>query len=462
MQAKTITVDQVPFGRFHLKMFGWCAGGPFLTGYVLGDVAIGLSVMSGQIEISDTMSGLIGSSALFGAIFGSLIGGYMADKIGRKTMYLIDFAWLAVMSLAQVLVGSAAVAFALRFALGIGIGATFAIAGPLLAEFSPQRNRGVLVSTQNAMWYVGYASGNVVCYLLLGLGADAWRWMLASSAVPALIWLVACLGMPESPCWLAGKGRGEEAGRVLSLLGPDVALPEAPKADGPEHTASYADIFRGGYGKWVLFISIFWSCTIIPVFSLGTYTPEIVAQLGFGDGTMQYLGTALINLLYLIGLIPTFTMIDTVGRRPTLILSFAVSAAALLAMGLTTGMELPFAVVLTLFVLYGAAATSGGAHQYLYPNELFPTSVRATAVGLVTSISRVVSAVATFATPIVMGALGVRATILISAGALVAGLVATVAMAPETKGMDLSDAAALSNGRSDAAPEDAEAVRAGL
>ena len=446
--TETMTVDQVPFGRFHLKMFGWCAGGPFLTGYVLGDIAIGLSVMSGQVEVSDTMAGLIGSGALFGAIFGSLIGGYLTDKIGRKKMYLIDFAWLAVMSLAQLVVASALFAFVLRLMLGIGIGATFAISGPLLAELSPQRNRGVLVSTQNAMWYVGYAAGNIICYLLLGLGADAWRWMLASSAVPALIWLLCCLTMPESPCWLAGKGRTEEAKQVLARIGPHVTLSPTPRAKEPDREAGYADVFHGGYGKWVVFISIFWSCTIIPVFSLGTYTPEIVAQLGFGDGNMQYLGTAVINLLYLLGLIPTFTMIDTVGRRPTLILSFAVSAVALLSMGLTTNMNLPFAVVLVLFVLYGAAATSGGAHQYLYPNELFPTSVRATAVGLVTSISRVVSAVATFATPLVMGTLGVQATILISAGVLVIGLVATAVMAPETKDMDLSDAAALTESAS--------------
>ena len=441
--SKTMTVDQVPFGRFHLKMFGWCAGGPFLTGYILGDIAIGLSVMSGQVEVSDTMAGLIGSGALFGAIFGSLIGGYMTDRIGRKKMYLIDFAWLAIISLAQFIVGSALFAFVLRFLLGIGVGATFAISGPLLAELSPQRNRGVLVSTQNAMWYVGYASANVICYLLLGLGADAWRWMLASSAVPALIWLAFCLAMPESPCWLADKGRTEEAKQVLALIGTNVVLPATPKVKEPAREPSYADVFRGGYSKWMLFISIFWSCTIIPVYSLGTYTPEIVAQLGFGDGNMQYLGTAVINLLYLLGLIPTFTMIDTVGRRPTLILSFAVSAGALLAIGLTTNMNMPFTVVLVLFVLYGAAATSGGAHQYLYPNELFPTSVRATAVGLVTSMSRVVSAVATFVTPLVMGVLGVRATILISAGVLAIGLAATVIMAPETKDMDLSDAAAL-------------------
>lgn len=445
MEEKAITVDQAPFGRFHLKLFGYCAGGPFLTGYVLGDIAIALAVMSapGQIEVDAAMSGLIGAGSLLGAIFGSLIGGYLADKIGRKRMYLIDFAWLAAFSLAQLLIGSAAAAFACRLALGVGVGATFAISGPLLAEFSPQRNRGVLVSTQNAMWYVGYGVSNVVCYLLLGLGDGAWRWMLASSAVPAVIWFICCLSMPESPRWLESQGRDADVRAVLALIGPNVALAPEPK---PEKQASYADIFRGGYGKWVFFAAAFWSLSIIPTFSLGTYTPTIVAQLGFGDGNLQYLGTALVNMLYLIGLVPTFTLIDTAGRRPTLIGSFAISAVALAALGLTTNMNLPFWVVLTLFVLYGAANTAGGAHQYLYPNELFPTSVRATAVGLVTSISRITSTVATFATPFVMGALGVQATILVSAGILLLGLVITVAMAPETKGMNLSDAAALTGG----------------
>lgn len=447
-----VTVDEVPFGRFHAKLMFWCGGGALMAGYAVGNIAIPLSVMSGQIPISTAMYGLISSGVLLGSAVGSVVGGRLGDVWGRKATYLADLALLAACFLLQLFVTGPLSCLVLRVATGVCAGATFALSGSLLSELAPRKNRGAMVGSLNLMWFLGYAAANVACYLMLGLGEGSWRAMLASGAVPSIAWLLLSLRMPESPRWLMARGREVDAGRVLARLGEHVVL---PREEAPEPKASFAEVFANGNGKWVFFVAFFWSATVISIFSLGTYTPAVLTQLGFGDGDMQYLGTALINMLYLVGVAPSLPLIDKIGRRPVLAGSFGISAVALAALVLTADLDLPFSVVIVLFLLFGAANAAGGSLQYVYPNELFPTSVRSTAVGLVTSISRVVSVVATFSAAFVIQELGVVATMLICAGVATAGLVVTLVMAPETRGMDLAESSSLNAGPSTASGADA-------
>ena len=171
-----------------------------------------------------------------------------------------------------------------------------------MAEFSPKRHRGSLVGALNAFWYIGYACSFVVGYLLLPLGNEtSWRWMLASSAVPGLLWLLSSYVMPESSRWLISKGREKEANDVLKLIGDNVILPEGQES---EEKTAFLDIFRHGYGKWVFFVAAFWSLQVLPTFGIGTYIPMIMEGFGFTEGNIQYLGAAIMNAFYLLGLIP--------------------------------------------------------------------------------------------------------------------------------------------------------------
>lgn len=440
MNTNQVTMDTVPLNKFHLKLFAYCAGCPLVDGYVLGSVAISLSIMSTQIPMSPIMSGLIGTGSLLGMFFGGMFGGYITDLIGRKKMYVLDFALLSILGVLQFFISDPMQSFIIRILLGVGLGATFPIAGPYLSEFSPQKNRGTFVGALNAVWFIGYALSYVVCYLLLPVGVNNWRWMLVSGAVPSLLWLIFIFAMPESPRWLVSKGREEEANKILKQIGDNVVLPEEQE---PEEKTAFLDIFRNGYGKWVFFAAAFWTLQIVPVFGLGTYLPTIMEKFGFAQENLQYLGSAIINCLYLIGLIPIFLYMDTAGRRPTLIWSFLICTAALLILGLISGRNMPFGVILILFVLFGASNTAGGAHQWVYPNELFPTHIRATAVGFITGVTRVLSAISTFFAPIVLSNFGLTATLYICAAVSAAGLLLSIVMAPETKNMNLTKAASL-------------------
>lgn len=437
-----ITIDEAPFNKYHLKLVAYCAGCPFVAGYVLGTVAISLSVMNTRIPMSPALSGLIGMGTLLGMMFGSLFGGYATDLLGRKKMYILDFLFLGIVSVLQYFITDPLVVFLLRMLLGVGLGATFTISGPYIAEFSPQKNRGAMLGILNALWFIGYAASNVVCYLLLNFGDDSWKWMVVSGAVPCFLWLISIRNMPESPRWLIGKGRGNEVAAILKKIGDNIVLSRETEPD-PEGKASFHELFNSGYGKWLFFVAFFWTMQIIPVFALGTYLPTIMEQFGFADGNRQYLGSAIINSLYLIGLIFIFFFMDKSGRRPTLLISFFICFIALFILAFTADMNLPFILVLALFVLFGASNTAGGSHQFVYPNELFPTHIRATAVGVMTSITRIIAAIATFFTPIILSRFGLEATLYICAGLTLAGLVVSIIMAPETKDMSLTEASSL-------------------
>ena len=436
----TCTMDEVPLNKFHWKVFGCCAGCPFIDGYALGIIAVSLSVMSAHVDMSLAMSAMIGMGTLFGMFIGSLFGGQITDRIGRKKMFVLDFAFLTIVSVLSFWATDPVWVLIFRVLVGIGLGADYPIAGPYMSEFSPKKNRGSLVGALNAFWYIGYAVSFVVGYFMLALGEDAWRWMLASVAVPAFLWLLARWVMPESPRWLLSRGRVEEAEHVLKTIGPNVILGEN---DELEKQGKFAEIFKSGYGKWVFFVAAFWSLQVLPTFGIGTYIPTIMEELGFAEGNLQYLGSAVMNVFYLLGLIPIFFLMESMGRRRTLIWAFVVSGLALVVLAATSHLEMSFTFVLIVFIVYGAFNVSMGAHDWVYPNELFPTHIRGTAMGFITAMTRIVAAAGTFLFPFILTNWGLAVTLYICGGLFLLGALLSVIMAPETRNMNLSDAANL-------------------
>ena len=443
--SKVRTMEEMPLSRFHYKMFAYASGSTFLDGYIIGIIAVALSVMQTQLDMSVTMIGLIGAATLAGMLFGGIIGGYLTDLIGRKKMFLIDMLVMAVVSILQFYVNDPMQLVILRFILGIAVGADYPIAGALMTEFSPTKNRGSLLVGLNGLWYIGYVSSFLVGYLMLSIGEDSWRWMLASSAIPVIIMLISRLNMPESPRWLASKGREKEANAIVQkIFGENVIL--SAEAETKEKT-SYLDMFRNGYGKLILFVTLFYSLQVLPLYGINTYIPEILAQFGFANGTREYLGAAVINLIYLIGLLPALYLVERFGRKPTLYWSFLVCSISLFILGAISGLNVPFVFILALFVIYGTFNTGMGAHTWIYPNELFPTHIRGTAMGFTTGVARIASAIGTFFSPAIMATYGLAATLYICGAILFIGFLVSLFMAPETKNMSLTEASSLNKSK---------------
>ena len=159
-----------------------------------------------------------------------------------------------------------------------------------------------------------------------------------------------------------------------------------------------------------------------------------MTAFGLGEGRDSILGEAAVSLFFLIGTFPAMFWLNSIGRRPLLIGSLAFMAVGLVILGV-----FPTAPVILAFGLYAFFSGGPGILQWLYPNELFPTAVRASAVGIAISISRVGTIVSTYGTPLMLEQFGVGPTMLAAAALVVLGLVLSIFMAPETRGKSLAE-----------------------
>lgn len=428
-------IDDAEYRPFHSRLLTYSCGGPFCDGYVLGIVAIALPAVARGFHLTSSWQGLIAAASLLGMVVGGVVFGRLTDRVGRQLMYTVDLGALVIASAAQFWVQDAWQLFALRFVLGVAVGADYPIASALLCEFAPRNRRGMLLSAMIGAWWLGYTVSFVIGYALSSVAHLDWRWLLSSSVVPAAIVVALRLGTPESPLWLASKGRVDEARAVVEKhLGPGYSL------DPPESASSVrANLFDRGYRRRLLFVCIFWSCQVVPSFGIYTYAPEFLSAFRVPN---PLLGAALISVLFTVGVIPAMALVDRVGRRPLLTVPFLVTGVALaLLAALPT--DRGFTIVAVLFSVFAVFSAASSVLQWIYPAELFPTEVRATALGIATSVSRVSAGFGTFVVPLAIEHFGSRVVVAAMAGLSLVGWLSAVQSAPETRGLSLSEASSI-------------------
>lgn len=433
-------IDNAPYGRFHKKLVLLSAGGPFLDGYILGNLGIVVIGLQRQLGLGDGMLGLAGAAALIGLFLGGIGFGRLTDVIGRKLMYTVDLSVLLVGSILCVFIQEGWQLVVLRIILGIAVGADYPIATSMLSEWLPSKERGKAMGMLMGWYFVGGVAANLVGWIFISfMGDGAWRWVLASSAVPALFIMIARHGTPESPRWLISNGHREQA-RVNITAALDRPVTEA-ELDHLEESETreglgFWDAFRAPYGKRTMFVCLFWACQIIPLFALYTYGPTILDQFGLDDDSAA--GALLISVIFLVGIAPGLWLIDRIGRRNLIVWSFFLMSIPLFLLGF-----IPHAAGIVAILAFCAYALfSGGPSilEWAYPTELFPTEIRGTAVGIATSASRIGAAVGTYLVPMSIAGVGLGTTMLIGGVITFLGFLVCLAWAPETKGKSLKEA----------------------
>lgn len=427
--------EMTPFLR---KLTVFCSGGPFLDGFILVIIATALVQLKPLLHLNNTWSGLIGAASLAGLFIGGGFFGYVTDLIGRRIMYILDLTVIVVCSILQMFVGNAVELLVLRFVIGIAVGAYYPIATSMLAEFCPRKHRGFLLGVLQIMWFVGTVVADLVGYWLMPL-ANGWQWMLGSAAIPAIILILGRWGTPESPRWLMSKGRVEEARAVVKqVYGPEADVKDLEQS---VETTHFGNAFKGEYLKRIIFCGGFWLCAVVPLFGIYTFGPDILAAFHLEAGRQALLGDILLSVVFTIGCAITLIGINKVGRRPLLIWGFAAMTIGMLILGLFPNAKLW--VIITGFCIYALASGIPNDLLWIYPNELFPTEIRATSVGAATAISRVGAFIGTFAMPTMLVSLKVGPTMLIMTAVTFLGLVLTIVLAPETKDLTLAEAAGI-------------------
>jgi sugar porter (SP) family MFS transporter len=339
--------------------------------------------------------GWVVGSALLGCVIGVLIVGRLTDWLGRRRMFVASAVIFLVSALWCYSAASVSQLVMARILGGMGVGFASLLVPVYIAEISPPRSRGALVSLHQ----FGIVTGMTLAYLAnawIGRAGDAqwladrgWRLMLLACGIPAGIFLVLTLLMPESPRWLVKRGRMAEALVVLRRLrGERLALDEAREirqAMGHEQ-GRMKELFRKGV-RGVIFmamtLALFQAITGINVIMY--YAPSIYTSVGVG--TASALGYQVINGLALIaGTVSSMFVVDRLGRRPIMLMAITTMGASLALMGvffrhLTAGGLGWGMVACTLLYIYAFNFGMGGIY-WVMVSEIFPTRIRGAASSL--------------------------------------------------------------------------------
>lgn len=265
--------------------------------------------------------------------------------------------------------------------------------------------------------------------------------MLGGAAIPAILLVIGRWGTPESPRWLLSKNRVDEARDTMKqVYGPDADIDDI---DQTVVATRLSKLFEPAYLKRVILVGGYWMCQIVPGYAIYTFGPVILEMFGLSHGKEAMLANIAITMLFFIGLLPALKWVDSLGRRPLIIWSFVFMTIGMLILGILT--DASSWVIMTGFGLYALACGGPNILQWIYPNELFPTEIRASAVGIGTAISRIGACIGMYLLPQWLQAFGLGTTMLIMTGVTILGLVICILLAPETKGLTLAEAGSVDN-----------------
>jgi sugar porter (SP) family MFS transporter len=409
---------------------------------------------------SPSLEGWAMSCALIGCLIGAVSSGSISNRYGRKRVLILAALVFAVSSLGTGLAFHFGAFVTWRMIGGYAIGLASAISPMYIAEISPAHLRGRLVSCNQLAVVVGILLAQVVNWLIArpvppGASAQAilmswngqwgWRWMFCVTAIPSVFFLIAALLVPESPRWLASKGREQQALKVLEWLGghayarqvlDDFAATRQPRANG----SLAAELFAGGMGKvlalGVVLVVLQQWCGINVIFN---YAQEIFAAAGYqiSDTLFNIVVTGSVNLIFTF--VALFT-IDRFGRR--FLLLFGVSGLAIVytVLGLFYRLHVRgkpmLALVLAAIACY---AMSLAPATWVVIAEIFPNRIRSSAMSIAVTSLWTACFLLTYSFPLLNAVLQASGTFWLYAAICIAGLVYLAANLPETKGRTLEE-----------------------
>jgi SP family xylose:H+ symportor-like MFS transporter len=340
------------------------------------------------------MKGWAASSALLGCVLGVSFAGILSDRAGRKRTLLFSACLFLGSAIGTALASSFAYFVFARILGGIGIGIASMASPMYIAEITPARIRGRMVSVNQFAIISGMLIVYFVNYFIARQGDEAWnatagwRWMFASGAVPSLLFLVLLLGVPESPRWLIEQGLKERAHRILARVGGE-SFAGVEVSSIEQIVAREKEMSLGLFApelKPVLLtgvaLAVLQQVTGINVFLY--YAPEIFKRLGSGVNTalLQTIVVGAVNMLFTVIAIQT---VDAVGRKPLMIVGTSGMGVSLVAMGITSQVAGISSWVLAFILSYMACfALSVGPVTWVILSEIFPTRIRGRALSLAT------------------------------------------------------------------------------
>jgi MFS family permease len=394
-------VDDAALGAAHIRIFLACIGGTLLNGYTVFVTGAVAPLISSELGTGAEGIGLFGSALVLGAVPGSLVGGRLSDRIGRRRVFLVDVLVMACASLVLAMAPDLGWLIAAQLVLGFGIGMDFPVAAAYVAETMPSRKRHALVVATIAFQAVGLVLGAGATTLAASMDPhpENWRVVLGSSAGIALVFLVARLGLPESPHWSALAGHFEDVRAVVARLSPRAELPAelrlAPVGDPAR--AGYLELFRGPVLRVTLLTAGAWSLMDVATYGVGMFTPSILAALAPSTPTSLLAREAaiarasgVVDAFLVVGSIASIWVVHRFGPLRVQVVGFLGMAAGLAVLAAAPhDSARASAPLLAGFALFNLAQNAGpNATTFALPALLYPTRLRATGAGFASAFAK--------------------------------------------------------------------------
>ncbi|MFF0744016.1 MFS transporter [Streptomyces sp. NPDC004111] len=442
-------------------------GGLFLDAYSNAALSAGLGPMTTQMELSSTQVSILTATAPALAILFNPIGGWLATRIGRVPPLLLAKVFAIAGALLAASAGDFTVVWLGRVLVGVAYGIDFAVAMALLAEYTPAKLRGRLNLWQ-AVWYVATTSNLALALVFfhLDVGADIWRWSVGSAAVVAVVLLIGQWAMlKESPSWLAGKGRLDDAVANLDALYGVKAVAGQPDEATRAAVAAPAIgfrqaglLFKGDYLPRTVLASVISLGQSMQYFAVGWYLPLISLSI-FGESFERAtVGSMVFNAFGIVGGLLSAYAGRRLGLRLSSAAGFAGVFVALLAMGLTFG-KVPLVVAFLLPVVFILCHAAGpGANGKSIAALSYSSDVRALGTGVTGMVGSFGSVVGLYVFPQIKDSLGLAGTFLVLSVVPLLGLVTCLVIKWDPTRAEVSPDEAAAHAP-DAAPAPAPAAR---
>jgi len=377
-------VNDQPMTRAGLGVVLIALGGVFVDAYDFASLGIGVPGLSAEFHLQPSQLGLIASIMGVGAVLGGIAGGYLADKVGRLRMFIIDLICLVVATLGASLSPNIYALFFFRFLIGVGVGLDYPVAFSFLAEIVNTRRRGGSIASWVFIWQVAVAVSVLVALVIYYLGFDEhlWRFAVGFGAIPALI-ILALRGkyMWESPLWAANY----------------IGLPEAD---------TYSAIFLPPYGLRTLLVSIISITQSLEYFAVGFYLPSISGAI-FGKGFVYAaVGTLVSTIAGVIGGLAAAAFVDRLGVRRLLIVGYTIIVMCLISFWWTADRVSPFISILLIYGFILGQTLGPGSVSASIAALSYPTLLRGTGTGWAQGMVRVGTIIGLFFFPLLLAQFG--------------------------------------------------------
>jgi MFS transporter, SP family, arabinose:H+ symporter len=418
--------------------------GGLLFGFDTAIVAGATRYLKDQFALNSLQEGWAVSVVLVGCMFGAGLAGTISDRIGRKRFMLVSAVLFFISAIGCAFPQNIFQFVLFRFVGGLGIGSASILAPLYIAEVSPARMRGALVSVNQMAIVTGILLAYFVNWAFAGVGPSNWRWMYGMGALPSVVFFLLLLSVPESPRWLVKQNREKEALEVLSRVN-DAAMAAAEVGSIKEtlliEKGSLAELFRPGFRRALLIAVVLAILQqITGINAILYYAPRIFERAGFerisaiGQSTI----VGFVNMLFTMVAI---LLVDKVGRKPLLLIAAAGMGVSQLLLGAAFKVEnLSGSAILFLILLYIAFfAMAMGPIVWVVLSEIFPTRMRGSAMAIATVALWIADFAVTLTFPVIADRLNETTAFWIYALMCAVDFFFMLFLLPETKGKTLEE-----------------------